>query len=148
MTRLVQGWELFTATGNGVSGASVTIYVASATHPNPNSSEATTTTGSDGFWSASGLAEGPKDVKVTYLSKVKWYKGLSLGGQTVPAARAYHSANQSINSGTNTTLNFDSERFDSDTIHDNVTNNSRLTCKTAGKYLICCNVRWASNATG
>ena len=33
-------------------------------------------------------------------------------------------------------LSFDSERYDTDSIHDTVTNNSRLTCKTPGKYLI------------
>lgn len=65
-----------------------------------------------------------------------------------PAARAYHSANQSITTATWTALALNSERFDTDVIHDTVTNNSRLTCKTAGKYQISGNVEWASNATG
>jgi hypothetical protein len=63
-------------------------------------------------------------------------------------ARVYHNANQSINDSAVTTLAFNSERYDTDTIHDNVTNNSRLTCKTAGKYLICFTISFAVNATG
>lgn len=65
-----------------------------------------------------------------------------------PAARVYHSANQSIANTTFTTLAFNSERYDNDGEHDNTTNNSRLTCKTAGKYRITANVQFASNATG
>lgn len=63
-------------------------------------------------------------------------------------ARVYHNASQSINDSTVQTLAFNSERYDTDTIHDNVTNNSRLTCKTAGKYLICFTIAFATNATG
>ena len=54
----------------------------------------------------------------------------------VPAARVYNNANQSIANSSLTTVAFNSEYFDTDTIHDTSTNNSRLTCKTAGIYLI------------
>lgn len=63
-------------------------------------------------------------------------------------ARVYHNANQSIPTATWTILAFNSERYDTDTIHNTVTNNSRLTCKTAGKYLITGQVGIAANATG
>lgn len=66
----------------------------------------------------------------------------------MPAARVYHDANQSIANDTPIILAFNSERFDTDTMHDIATNNSRLTCNTAGKYLIFCNIRYAVNATG
>lgn len=69
-----------------------------------------------------------------------------MGG--APAARVYHSADQSIPTATNTQLAFNSERFDNDGIHHPTTNNGRLTCKTAGKYLISVNLRWANNGTG
>jgi len=69
------------------------------------------------------------------------------GGYT-EGARAYHSVPQTIPTSTMTDLAFDSERWDTDTIHDLVTNNSRLTCKTAGKYVIMGGVRFAMNATG
>lgn len=63
-------------------------------------------------------------------------------------ARVYHNAAQSIANSTPTVLAFNSERYDTDTIHDTVTSNSRLTCKTAGKYLIAASVEFAGNATG
>jgi Tfp pilus assembly protein FimT len=65
-----------------------------------------------------------------------------------PAARVFHNAAQSITSATTTAIAFNSERYDTDTIHDTVTNNSRLTCKTAGKYAITGQVEFASSATG
>jgi hypothetical protein len=66
----------------------------------------------------------------------------------MPCACVYHSTTQSITSGPLTVVAFDSERFDTDTIHDTVTNTSRLTCKTAGVYQITAQVDWAVNATG
>lgn len=62
--------------------------------------------------------------------------------------RAYHNANQALASGAWASAALNSERFDTDTIHDTVTNNSRLTCKTAGKYLIGGCVGLTANATG
>ena len=63
-------------------------------------------------------------------------------------ARVTHDADQSIANSTTTTLAFNTEVADNDVIHDNSTNNSRLTCKTAGTYLIIANVRWDANTTG
>lgn len=65
-----------------------------------------------------------------------------------PRARVYHNANQSIANNTLTALNFNSERFDTDVIHDTSTNNNRLTCKTAGTYLIILNALFDVHATG
>lgn len=65
---------------------------------------------------------------------------------SLPAARVFHSAAQTVASATNKTLAFNSERFDTDTIHDTVTNNSRLTATTAGVYVITASVRWAQQA--
>lgn len=53
-----------------------------------------------------------------------------------PCCRVYHNVNQSFNNGTEQTVAFNSERFDTDTMHDNVTNNSRITFNTAGIYLL------------
>lgn len=79
-------------------------------------------------------------------------RGLSALGftanQRAVKARAYHSIAQSVADVTLTALALDSERRDTDTIHDTVTNNTRLTCKTAGQYAIAGGVRFASNATG
>jgi len=72
---------------------------------------------------------------------------LPAGGYT-EGARAYHDAQQSIPHATYTTLAFNSERWDTDTIHDPVTNNSKLTCKTAGVYVITGHIRWQIGGTG
>ena len=63
-------------------------------------------------------------------------------------ARAYHDAAQSIAHNVATTIALNQDRFDTDTIHDPDTNNSRLTATTAGKYVICGNVSIGSHATG
>lgn len=70
-----------------------------------------------------------------------------------PAVRVTHNASQSVTSATPLVLAFNTERFDqagnaSDTMHDTVTNNSRLTAKYAGVYHITANVEFAANATG
>src|ERR1051325_8908469 len=65
-----------------------------------------------------------------------------------PTARIYHSADQAIPDATWTTLNFNSERIDTDTMHDNSTNNSRITIKTAGNYPASVDIAFASNNTG
>lgn len=65
-----------------------------------------------------------------------------------PNCRVYHNAAQSISTGTVTTLAFNSERWDTDTMHDTVTNNSRIVFTTAGRYLIGAHIEFDSNATG
>ena len=67
------------------------------------------------------------------------------GGNPDIGARVYNSANISIPHNTNTILTFDSERWDTDTIHDTTTNTSRLTCKTAGKYIISAGVEFSAD---
>ena len=63
-------------------------------------------------------------------------------------ARVYNSANLSIPNTTWTDFTFDTERYDTDTIHSTGTNTGQLTCKTAGKYLIIGQVQWDINAVG
>lgn len=63
-------------------------------------------------------------------------------------ARVYNSANISIPNNSFTALTFDSERFDTDSIHSTVVNTSRLTIQTAGKYIIVGQVRFAAAAGG
>jgi len=60
-----------------------------------------------------------------------------------PMARVYHNANQALTQEDTTTVAFNSERFDTDVIHDNTTDNSRLTCKTAGIYQITTNLQFS-----
>lgn len=63
-------------------------------------------------------------------------------------ARVYHNVSQYSNDTVFTPLAFNSETYDTDVIHDPVTNNSRLTCKTSGKYIVTAHLQWAPNAVG
>lgn len=71
----------------------------------------------------------------------------AVGGYT-EGTRVYNNADISIPNDTVTVLTFNSERYDTDSIHSTVANTSRLTCQTAGKYIICANTRFAASATG
>lgn len=70
-----------------------------------------------------------------------------------PAVRVFHNAAQSSTTGVALVLAFNSERYDqagnaADTMHDTVTNNSRLTCRYAGIYRITGNIEFGANSTG
>jgi len=64
------------------------------------------------------------------------------------SCRVTSSVSQTIPHNLLTTISFDVERWDTDSMHDNVLNNGRLTCKTAGKYLIAALAYFAPNAAG
>jgi hypothetical protein len=66
---------------------------------------------------------------------------------SLPSARAFHSALQAM-PGSNLTMAFNSEQFDTANIHDTATNNSRLVAPIAGLYLITANATFtAANGT-
>jgi hypothetical protein len=52
---------------------------------------------------------------------------------------------QSITNGADRTVTWDAERFDTDTMHDTVTNNDRITFNTAGDYFIGADVVTSGN---
>lgn len=58
------------------------------------------------------------------------------------------SAVQTISDNTLTIITWDQEDYDTDGMHDNVTNNSRITIKTAGKYSVMVQGAWTSDTTG
>jgi hypothetical protein len=58
------------------------------------------------------------------------------GGGYTQGCKATNTADHAISATSWTLLNFNSELWDTDAIHDNSTNPSRFTCKTAGKYLV------------
>lgn len=63
-------------------------------------------------------------------------------------ARVYRTAALSVADDILTYVPFDAERYDTDNIHDNVTNPDRLTCKTAGVYIITASVGFDVNDIG
>lgn len=78
----------------------------------------------------------------------KYYHDNLPAGPYTQGARVYHSVHVSIPHNTWTAAPFNSEDYDTDGIHDPVTNNSRLTCKTAGLYYIVGMTEFWENATG
>ncbi len=62
--------------------------------------------------------------------------------------RAYNNANLTIATSVATALPLNSERYDTDNMHNTAALTTRLTCNTAGLYVISGAVRFAANATG
>lgn len=73
-----------------------------------------------------------------------------LAWQIQPAVRVYHNATQTPTLATWTTLAFNTERFDTNGMHDTVTNNSRLTVPSggAGLYMVGACVQFAAGTAG
>ena len=65
-----------------------------------------------------------------------------------PRCSIVNSGNQSIPNAADTDLTFDTEEYDTDTMHSTVTNQERIVAKTAGVYLVSCGVEFAANTTG
>lgn len=65
-----------------------------------------------------------------------------------PCVSLYASGVQSINNGAVTSLWWDREYADTDDMHHVSINNTRITFKTAGTYLVCASASWATRAAG
>lgn len=63
----------------------------------------------------------------------------------VPACRVYHNAVQSVINNSGVPLAFNTERFDTDAMHDTAASNTRLTIKTAGLYYLSCSAEFADS---
>jgi hypothetical protein len=66
----------------------------------------------------------------------------------LPAARAFHSATQSIPNDTLTTVALNSEAFDTASLHSTTDANSRLTAPVSGIYSLTAAANWFVNPTG
>jgi len=66
-------------------------------------------------------------------------------GSTFAGCRLFKSAGQTVFDATNTAITFDSETYDTNTYHDNSTNNTRITIPSgkAGYYLFV--LKWSIN---
>ena len=64
------------------------------------------------------------------------------------SCRLRDASGQSIANNTPTDIAFDTELFDTDTMHDNTTNNTRITFKTEGKYLVGGGFEMGANTSG
>jgi len=79
---------------------------------------------------------------------LKW--AAPAGASFVGAKATSTDATQSIANNTNTLVNFNSEEYDTNSIHNNVTNNSRLTIPSGydGYWSVTGKLTFAGNATG
>jgi len=85
---------------------------------------------------------------INWVEAIKIDANNGMSSLLVPAVQATKSVAQSIANATVVTLTWDVENFDTDIMHDNATNTSRLIAKTAGKYAIALYVAFSSNSTG
>lgn len=93
------------------------------------------------------LAKGSDGEILTLASGIPSWAAAAASGHT-ETCRITHASNQTISTATDTALAFDTEDFDTDTMHDTSTNNTRITFTTAGKYLIIGNMLWTSVGSG
>ena len=70
------------------------------------------------------------------------------GSSSSVGSMVYNNANISIPNNTATALTFNSEVWDTDNCHSTVSNTSRLTCNTAGVYMVVGHAWFAANGTG
>ena len=75
----------------------------------------------------------------------RWYV---IKPEFIERCLAKHDANQTISDSTPTYLALNSEEFDTDGMHDNSTDNSRVTITKTGVYVVGFNVGFDSNASG
>jgi hypothetical protein len=136
------------AAGTGISVASGTGPVATVTNSMATAIDAKgdliVGTAADTFSRlAIGASNGMKLVTDSTTSTGLKYVGLVGVGLT-------KSASQSISNGTYTAVSWDGEGWDTDTFHDNSTNNSRVTIPTGknGKYLVTVNINYAASGVG
>lgn len=67
---------------------------------------------------------------------------------TAVACRVNQACNEATATGVAEVLNFDTEEFDTDTMHDPCTNPERITVPTTGKYIIQAAIEWANQTGG
>jgi len=84
----------------------------------------------------------------TTSTGLKWATPAS--GSTFVGASVYKPSVQTLSNATYTAITFAGETFDTDSFHDNTTNNTRMTIPTGkgGKYLVTAEIAYVNNATG
>src|SRR5919108_3594221 len=65
-----------------------------------------------------------------------------------PACMVYRTSNLSVANNTLTSVPFNVELYDTDTMHSTLANTERITFTTAGVYVVTFEAVWNKNATG
>jgi hypothetical protein len=92
-----------------------------------------------------GTLAADSDSNIATQKATKTYVDSQTGNKY--CVRVHHSTTSSLTS-TPAALAFDTEDFDTDTMHDTVTNNSRITFTHAGKYHVSGNLITTTNQAG
>ena len=99
---------------------------------------------------AHGFAPKLPNDATKYLDGTGAYSVPAGSGGTLSGVKATISAGPTIGTGSWTSVNWDTEEFDTDAYHDTVTNTNRLTIPTGkgGKFLLIVGADFAGNASG
>jgi hypothetical protein len=103
---------------------------------------------SSGFVQTSDWAGGDLYGEFSNLQIGGGAVGTSELSSSIPAVRVTRNSNQTISNNTWTALAFDTEHYDTAAMHDNTTNNNRLTAPVTGIYLITAHLDWAYQQQG
>jgi hypothetical protein len=68
--------------------------------------------------------------------------GTAKFASSIPAVHVTRTDDQTIPADTDTAIEYDSERYDTAGLHDNATNNTRLTAPVAGIYQVTAQINW------
>lgn len=97
------------------------------------------------------LANASTNLPDTTVMSLRGDGTISMAGRFSSAfngCRASVSVDTTATTAVNLAIPFATETYDTNTYHDNVTNNTRLTAPVAGYYRIGATVEWMGNATG
>lgn len=136
------------STGDVLSAAAANGYLASQTvmvFANAAARTSAITTPYEGMFSYL------KDTNSTeYYSGSAWVALGGGGASGFVGVSVSSTTDQTVSNATYTALTWDSEYFDTDSFHSNVTNNSRITIPSgkAGKYLVSGYITWDNGTTG
>lgn len=89
-----------------------------------------------------------ENVTATIMNGTTGVKGALDFILSPPRCLVYQTATSSTTNGASTVITFDTEQYDTDTMHSTSTNTGRITATTTGLYTVFGQVCMASNATG
>lgn len=147
---VTKGTGAFNFRGNSTQPAEIRMYEDTDNGSNYVGFKSPASLSADKVWELPS-ADGTTDqyLKTNGSGVLSWGTPSGSGGggsASFIGTRLYKSTGQTIGT-TLTAITFDSESFDTDSMHDNATNNSRITITTAGKYRIYGIVSTTTNAT-
>lgn len=79
-----------------------------------------------------------------------WELQPRMGAVTVPSVSVALTSNMTglADQGVEAAIPFTSENWDTDNMHDNATNTTRITCKTPGNYIFTAKIYWLTSTAG